>query len=73
MCDPVRMDIFGTRDEKGYAFAGVEKLPQDTFLPCLFFRKSKYLLPIVGTLIMIPFKKSILGLQNPVTSANCNF
>ena len=53
-----------------YSFAGVEKLLRETFLSCLFFRKSISLPPIVGTLSTILVKKAGLGLQNPVTSAD---
>ena len=54
---------------KRYSFTGVEKLPRETFLPCLFFRKYKYLPSIVGTLSKFLVKKSGLGLQNSVTSS----
>ena len=54
----------------GYAFVGVEKILQETFLPCFFFVKSKSLPSIVGTLSMVLVKKSGLGLQNSVTSAD---
>ena len=53
-----------------YAFARVEKLLRETFLPCLFFGKSKSPLLIVGTLSIILVKKDGLGLQNSVKSAN---
>ena len=43
---------------------------QETFLPCIFFGKTKYLFPIVVYLTTMPVKKSGLGLLNPVTSAN---
>ena len=39
-------------------------------MPCLLFRKSKYLPPIIGTLSTITVEKSSLGLQFPVTSEN---
>ena len=51
----------------GYAFAGVDKIFQEIFLPCLFFVKSKSLPPIVGILITMLVKKYGLGLQYPVT------
>ena len=57
----------------GYAFAGVKKILWETFFPRLFFVKLKYLPPIVGTLITIPVKKEIMGLQNPVNSADERF
>ena len=53
-----------------YAFDGVEKLLQETFLPRLLFGKSKYLLPIVGTLSTMQAKKSGPILQDPEKSAN---
>ena len=48
----------------------MEKLFGKTLLPLLSFRKSKYLPPIVGTLSTIMVKKSGIGIQDPVTSAN---
>ena len=57
----------------GYMFTGVEKLLQETFLPCLSFKKPKYLPPIVGTLSKMKVNKSGLCLQNPVTSADEKF
>ena len=57
----------------GYAFAGVEKLIIENFLPHLFFGKPKSLPPIVVNLSTMPAKKSVLGLQNPMTSANEKF
>ena len=39
-------------------------------LPCLFFRKLKTLLPIVGAPSKFPVKEDGLGLKNPITSAN---
>ena len=48
------------------AFAGVVNIPRENFLPRLFFRKSKSLTPIVGTLGMMPVKKSGIGLLNPM-------
>ena len=45
----------------------------ETFLPRIFFRKSKYLSPILGNLSMMLVKKEGLGLLNPVTSANKNY
>ena len=65
------MDIFVTCDKNmGYVFTGVKKLLWETFLPRLFIVKSKYLPPIVESLSTILDKKSGLGLQNMVTSAN---
>ena len=54
--------------DTGYAFAGVEKMIRETFLPRLFFRKTKTLSPVVGALSTIPFNKFELGILNPVTS-----
>ena len=42
---------------------------QETFLPRLFFGNTKTLSPIVGTLSTMTFKKSGMGILNPVTSA----
>ena len=53
----------------GDAFAGVEKMIWETFLPHLLFRKTKTLSPIVGTLSPMPIKVAGLCLLNPVTSA----
>ena len=53
----------------GDAFAGVQKIIRETFLPHLFFRKTKILSPIVGDQSTMPVKKSGLGLLNPVTSS----
>ena len=54
----------------GDAFAGGDKLLWGTFLPRLFFIKSKSLTPHIGTLNMMPVKKSGLGLLNTITSAD---
>ena len=54
----------------GYAFAVVEKLLQETFLPRLFLVKYKSLPPIVVTLSTMEIKKSGIGLQYPITSVN---
>ena len=51
-------------------FAGVETMIQETFPPCLFFRKTKSLSPIVGALSKILVKKSSVGFLNIVTSEN---
>ena len=58
--------IKNTRD----AFTGVEKLLCKNFLPRILFRKSKSLTPFIESLSAPPIKKSILGLQNTVTSAD---
>ena len=42
---------------------------RETFLPRLFFGNTKTLSPVVGALSMIPVKKSVLGILNPLTSA----
>ena len=39
-----------------------------TFLPCILFRKTKNLSPVVGDLSTMPVKKYGMGLLNPVTS-----
>ena len=54
----------------GCSLTGVEEMLQESFLPRLFFVKSKYLTPIVGTLRAMPVSKSILGLLNSVMSEN---
>ena len=54
-------------ENTGDAFAGVEKMLRENFLPRLFLGKSKTISPIVGTLSKIPVKKSGLGLLNAVT------
>ena len=53
----------------GQEFAGVEKVMREMFLPRLFFRKSKNLPPVVGTISMLPLKKDGMGLHKPVTPA----
>ena len=57
----------------GDAFAGVEKIIRETFLPRLFFRKTKTLSIIVGYLSTMPFNKSGLVLLKPVTSAHWKY
>ena len=42
---------------------------RETFLPRLFFGKTKTFSPVLGVLSIMPVKKSVLGLLNPVTSA----
>ena len=49
--------------DTGDLFAGMEKMIRKTFLPRLFFRKTK----ILGDLSTIPDKKDGLGIQNKVT------
>ena len=62
------MDIFATHNiNKIYAFAGVDKIFQQNFLPRLFFGKSRYFPSVKETLSTMQFKKASLGLQNPVT------
>ena len=55
--------------DTGDAFAGVEKIIRETFLPCLFFGKTKTISPVVGALSTMPVKKAVLGLLNSVTSS----
>ena len=50
-------------------FSGVEKMIRETFLPRLFFGKTKTLSSVVGALSTMLVSKSGLGLMNPVTSA----
>ena len=54
--------------DTGDAFAGVDKMIRETFLPRLFFGKTKTIFPVVGTLSIMLVKKSGLGFLNPVTS-----
>ena len=42
----------------GQTFAGLEKVLQETFLPCLFFGKYKTLPSVIGYLNMLPLKRS---------------
>ena len=49
------------------AFARVDKMIQENFLPRLFFRKTKTLSPIVGNISTITIKVDVLGLLNLVT------
>ena len=53
----------------GDAFAGVENMIKETFLPRIFFGNMKTISPIVAALSTTPVKKFGLGLLNPVTSA----
>ena len=64
--------IFSKRIKKytWYAFAGVEKIIRETFLPFLLLGKSKYIPPIVVTLSTMAVKKSRLALQYSVPSPN---
>ena len=55
--------------DTGDAFVGVEKMIWETFLPCIFLRKTKTLSLIVGDLSTILDKKYGLGLLIPVMSA----
>ena len=54
----------------GRMFTGLENILRETFLPHLFFVKSKSLPHILGTLSTMLVNKSGLGLQDSVTSAN---
>ena len=54
--------------DTGDAFAGVDKMIRETFLPHILFRKTKSLSPILGALSTIPAKKPGLGLLNTVPS-----
>ena len=59
--------------DTGQAFPGMEKSLRENFLPRLFHGKSKTLPPIVGDLSMLPVKKSVMVLQNPVASVQENY
>ena len=50
------------------AFGGFEKVVRETFLPRLFFDRSKTLPPVVGAPSMLPLKIRS-GPKNPMTSA----
>ena len=64
------MEAMLREENTGDVFAGAGKHLQETFLSCLFFKKSKSFSSFIGTLSTITANKSGLGLQNPVTSAN---
>ena len=55
--------------DTGDFFVVVDKMIRETFLPHLFFGKTKTLSPAVGALTMMPFKKALLVLLNPVMSS----
>ena len=55
--------------DTGGALAKVEKMLQETFLPCLLFGNTKTFLPIEGYLSTKPINKSVLVLLNPATPA----
>ena len=59
--------------ETGDSFKGVEKMIRETFLPRIFFGKTKTLSLVVGAISTIPVKKYGLGLLNPVKSAQENY
>ena len=59
--------------DTGELFAGVKKTIQETFLPRIFFRKTKILSPVIGVLSTISVKKDGLGLLNTVTSDQENY
>ena len=52
--------------DTGDAFAGLEKMIRETFLPRLLFGKTKTLSPVLGALSTMSVKKSGLGILNPV-------
>ena len=53
-----------------YTFAGVENYVWEKCFLYLFFRRSKYLSPLIRTLSTAPVNNSKLGLQNHVISVN---
>ena len=71
MCIPIGMVIYAMCD-KGYraGVCGAGKFSPRICLPCLFFGKLKTLPPIVGALGTLLVKKTGMGIQNTVTSAN---
>ena len=54
--------------DTGNAFKGVEKMIRKTFLPRIFFRNTKTLSSIIGTLSTMPIKVTGIGLLNQETS-----
>ena len=74
-CDiqPVRIFLQRMTKDMGQEFEGLEKVMQETFLPRLYFVKSKTLPSVVISLITLLVNKSRLVLQNPVTSSEENY
>ena len=69
-CGPIIVDIFQrVKKDMWQAFLGMEKVLRETFLPRIFFGKSKTLTPFIGALSTFPVKKYRLDLQNPMTAA----
>ena len=65
------MDIFVTRDKRhGVCVRGSGEASSGSFLPRLFFGKSKYFSPVVVTLSKMPVKEGGIGLQYPATSSS---
>ena len=56
--------------DMGDTFTGVEKIVWGKNLPHLFFGKKKILSLIVGPLSKMTIKMAVLGILNPVASAN---
>ena len=69
-CNQTRVDISKTR-HLGYGRHVCRSGENDpeTFLPRLLFGKKENLSPIIRALSTMPFKKSEMGLLNPVASA----
>ena len=69
--DKIIMDIFVKCDKiQGVRVRVSGEASSGNLLPRLFFRKPKYLSPVVVTLSTMPVKKGGLGLQDLVTSSN---
>ena len=72
--NPVGVDILAICDKKyGVYLHKIGEASSKTNLPRLFFIRSKYVPPSIGTVSMMPVKKSNLGLQKLVMSADENF
>ena len=54
--------------DTGDLLVGLGKMIRETFLPRLFFRKTKTISSVVGYLSTMMARKSGLGLLNPATS-----
>ena len=59
--------------DTGDSFAVLKKMIHKTFLPRLFFGRTKTLSPVVGAISTMPVSKAGLGLLNPFTSAHENY
>ena len=70
-CDPIGVDIFATGYKRqGTCVRGIREASSGIIFASSLLWKSKYLLPLVGTLSTMPVNKYVIGLQDPVTSSN---